>query len=55
VKRTNKRRMEELKAEVGVEEIFKETLVRGKLKCTGNVEKIGGEKLGKRADEMKGR
>ena len=47
--RVEMRRMEELRVEVGVKE-FKEKLARSRMKWTGHVERMGDEKLVKRAD-----
>ena len=49
MKREAKRRMDELRVEVGVKESFKKKLVR--LKWVRYVKRIGDEKLSKRADE----
>ena len=43
----DKRRIDELRVEVGVKECFKETLVRRRLKRVGHVETMGNEKLAK--------
>ena len=47
--RGSKRRMDELRVEVGVKECFKKKLVRCRLKWTKHVERMGGE-LAKRPD-----
>ena len=47
VKRANKRRMDELRVEVGVRETFKKKLVRGRVKWAGHVERMGDENLAK--------
>jgi len=44
IKRVDKRRMEELRVEFGVEENFKKKLVRNLLKWVGHVERLGYEK-----------
>ena len=48
VKRIDKRRMEELREEVGVKESHR-NLARSQLKWTGHVERMEGERLTKRA------
>ena len=45
VKRVDKRRMDELRIEVGVQESFKTKLARSRLKLDVQVERIGDEKL----------
>ena len=50
VKRADKRRMYELRVEVGVKESFKKKLVRSRLTWAGHVERMGDEKLAKKAD-----
>ena len=50
LKRTDNRRMDELKVEVGVTETFKKKLVRSRLKWAGHVERIRDEQLTKRAE-----
>ena len=42
VKRINKRRMEELREEVGVKECFTRKLVRSRLRWAGHVERMEG-------------
>ena len=53
VKRTNKRRMDELRMEVGVRESFKKKLARSRWKWTGHVERMKDEQLAERADAQK--
>ena len=53
VERADKRRMNELRVEVGVKERFKKKLVRIRLKWAGHVESIGVEQLAKRTDVQK--
>ena len=48
VKRADKRRMDELRLEVGVKESIKKELVTSRLKWAGHVERMGDEKPGKR-------
>ena len=50
VKRADKRRMDGLRVEVGVKERFKKKVVKSRLKWARHVERIGVEKLEKRAD-----
>ena len=50
VKRADKRRMDELRVEVGLKERFKKNLVRTWLKWAGHVERMGDETLAKRAE-----
>ena len=45
--------MDDLRVEVGVAENFKKKLVRSRLKWIENVERMGYEKLTKRADVLK--
>ena len=45
VKRADKRKMNELRVEVGVKESFKKKLVRIRLKWASHVERMGYEKL----------
>ena len=45
--------MDELRVEVGVKESFKKKLVRSWLKWAGQVDRMGDEKLAKRADAQK--
>ena len=49
--------MYKLSVEVGVKESFRKNLVRSRLKWARHVERMGDEKLAKRADvqEMEGR
>ena len=49
----DKRRMDELRVEVGVKESFKKNLVMSRLKWVGHVERMGDEKLAKGADTQK--
>ena len=53
VKRADKRRLDELRVEVGVKERFKKTLVRRRLKLARHGERMGDGKLTKRADAEK--
>ena len=53
MRRAEKRRLDELRVEVGVEESFKKKLVRSRLKWVGYVERMGDKKLAKRADAQK--
>lgn len=53
VKRTDKRRMNELRVEVGVIESLKKKLVRSRLKWAWHVERMGGERLAKKADAQR--
>ena len=56
VKRADKRRMNELRVEVGGrrEEVsFKKTLARSRLTWAGHVDRMGDEKLSKSADVQK--
>ena len=53
VNRVDKGRIDELTEEVGVKESFKKKLVRSRLKWAGHVERMGDEKLAKRADAQK--
>ena len=48
VKMADKRRMDELRVEVGVKDSFKNNLVKTRLKWTGHVERMG-EKLANRS------
>ena len=50
VKRANKRRMDELRVEVGVKESVKKKLVRSRLTLASHVERIGDEKLANRSE-----
>ena len=52
VKRIYKRRMEELREEVGVKESFTSKLVRSQLRWAGHVERMEGVRLTKRADAL---
>ena len=45
MKRADKRRMNELRVEVGVRDSFKKKLVRSRLRWAGHVERLGDEKL----------
>ena len=47
VKRADKRRMDELRMEVGLKESLKKKLVWSRLKWGGHVERMGDEKLAK--------
>ena len=49
VKRADKRRMEELRVTVGMNESFKKKFVRSMLIWTGHVERMGDGKLAKRS------
>ena len=53
VKTADKSRMDELRVKVGVKESFKKKLVRSSLKWAGRVERMGDEKVTKRADTQK--
>ena len=53
VKRAGKRRMDELRVEVGVKDSLKKKLVRSRLKWASQLERMGDEKLGKRSDAQK--
>ena len=53
VNRAQKRRMCELRVEVGVKEDLKKKLVTSTLTWVGHVERMGDEKLAKRADAQK--
>ena len=53
VKRADKRRVDELRVEVGVKDSFKKKLVRSRLTRAGHVERRGDEKLTKRTDAQK--
>ena len=53
VKRSDKIRMDEPRVEVGVKERFKNKLMRSRLTWAGDVERMGDEKLAKRADALK--
>ena len=48
VKRVNKRRMEELREEVGVKESFGRNMVRSRLEWAGHMGRMEGERLTKR-------
>ena len=50
VKRADKRRRDKLRLEVGVKERFKKKSVRSSLIWASHVERMGDEKLAKRAD-----
>ena len=50
VTRADKRRIDVLRVVVGVKESFKKKLVRTRLKWAGQVERMGDEKLAKRAE-----
>ena len=52
VKRIDKRRIEELREEVGVRESLTRELVRSQLKWAGHVERMEGVRLTKRANEL---
>ena len=52
VKRIDKRRMEELREEVGERESLTRKLVRSWLKWAGHMERMEGERLTKRVDEL---
>ena len=52
VKRIDKRRMEELREEVGVRGSLRRKLVRSRLKWAGHVERMEGVRLTKRADAL---
>ena len=49
VKRADKRRMRELRLEVGVKEVVTKTLVGIRLEWAGHVERMGYEKLAKKS------
>jgi len=49
----DKRIMDELRVEVGMNESHRKKLVRRRLKWTGHVEGMGDERLAKRADALK--
>ena len=53
VERSDKRRMDELRVEVGLKESFKKKLVMSRLTWAGHVERMGDEKMAKRADAQK--
>ena len=53
LERADKRRMDELRVEVGVKESFTRKLVRRRFKRPSQVERMGGEKLAKRPDAQK--
>ena len=53
VKTVDKRRMDELRVEVGGKESFKKKLVRTMVKSTGYVERKGDEKLANRSNAQK--
>ena len=53
MKGADKRRMDELRVEVGVKESFKKKLARRRKKWAGHVERMGDGKLAKRADPQK--
>ena len=53
VKRADKRRMDELRVEVGGKEGFKKTLVRSRLTRAGHVDRMGDGKLANRAHAQK--
>ena len=53
VKRADKRRVDELRVEVGVKERFKKKLVRSSLTRAEHVERMGDEKLTRRTDAQK--
>ena len=53
VKRADKRRMDELRVEVGVKKSLKKKLVRSRLNWARHMERIGDGKLAKRADAQK--
>ena len=52
VKRIDKRRMEEMREEVGMKESLTRNLVRSRLSWAGHVEQMEGERLTKRADAL---
>ena len=54
-KRADKRRMEELRMEVGVKGSFKKTFMRSSQKWAGHVGRMGDENQAKRADAQKGK
>ena len=53
VKTADKRRMDELRVDVGVKESYKEKLMRSRLKWARHVERMGDEELAERADAQK--
>ena len=53
VKTADKRRMDELRVDVGVKESYKEKLMRSRLKWARHVESMGDEELAERADAQK--
>ena len=53
VKRGYKKRVDELRVEVGVKESFNKKLVRSRLTWAGHVERMGDAKLAKRTDGQK--
>ena len=53
VKTADKRRVDELRVEVGVKERFKKKLVRSSLTRAGHVERMGDEKLTRRTYAQK--
>ena len=53
VKRADKRRLDEVRMEVGVRGCFKKKLVRSRLKWAGHVERRGDGKLAKKANVQK--
>ena len=48
VKRADKRRVDEMRVEIGMQGSFKKTMVRSKLTWADHVERVGDEKLVKR-------
>ena len=53
VTRVDKRRMDELRAEVGLKESFNKKLASSRLTWAGYVERMGDKKLAKRAHAQK--
>ena len=49
----NEKIMKKLKAEVGVKESLTMKLLRSRLKCAGDVERMEGERLTKKADTLR--
>ena len=53
MKRADKRRLDELREEVGVKDSFRKKLVRRRMKWAGHMERMGHDELAKRADAQK--
>ena len=47
MKRADKRRLDELRVEIGVKECSTKKLLRSRLKCAGHMDRMGNTKIGK--------